>query len=521
MQLSDVIRSVRRHWRVSAGILLLTAVSVPLFVVTRNETRDPDQWQASIQLLVPARDEDGTRPEGVPPTLLQGQATVAQSEEITEDAIFRAGLEDRARSDFEFEFDSNERGDILTLSAAAPTPDEAEALADNYANAFANARREAVAAGAEGGQGGARRSLEVLEERLAEVDAALDDADPVLFAYVKAVERPVVGDAEPGSLIDLPADTPLDTVLLVYQRRSLINRIEGAKSVYAENSTEAIVPGSYSTVVERSAPNQITPELPSPLIPIAVAVGVGILLALAVPVLMDRLDHSIRDARTAGTALAAPVLSTIPPSSRANLATLARPGSERDSAYRRLAAASLATDQLPRAITVMSPVGEMQDSVAANFAAALAGLGLRVALVATAERQSWYAEAADGVRTLPELLDLAQEGRLNGQIRETMAITPIDNLRVVPHGATGPEALLDGFPALMQAFADAGIDVTVIAAPAMLDEPSATILAWSTRSVLWVIESGEVTEQEASEAASQLALAGATPFGVAVVAGKG
>ena len=52
-----------------------------------------------------------------------------------------------------------------------------------------------------------------------------------------------------------------------------------------------------------------------------------------------------------------------------------------------------------------------------------------------------------------------------------MALTPLDNLRVVPHGATGPEELLDGLPPLMQAFADAGIDVTVIAAPAMLEEP--------------------------------------------------
>ena len=472
MQLSDVIQSVRRHWRVSAGILLLTAVAIPLFVVTRNETRDPDRWEAAVQLLVPARGEDGARPEGVPPTLLQGQATVALSEETTEAAMSAAGLDERPNSDFEFDFETNESGDILTLSAEAPTEEEARALADSYADAYVDARQDAVAAGAEGGREGALRSLEVLEARLADVDASLDDADPVLFSLIQAREQPVVGDAEPAPRVELPADTPLETVLLVYQRRSLVNRIEGVRNSYAENSTEAIVPGSYATVVERPLPEQVTPELPSPLIPIAVAVGVGILLAIAVPVLLDRIDHSIRDARTAGTALAAPVLSTIPASSPAKLTSLASPGSERDSAYRRLAAASLATDQLPQAITVMSPVGEMQDSVAANFAAALAGLGLRVALVATAERQSWYADVtADGVRTLPEFLSLAQAGSLNGQIDEAMALTPLDNLRVVPHGATGPEALLDGLPPLMEAFANAGIDVTVIAAPAMLEEP--------------------------------------------------
>ena len=70
-------------------------------------------------------------------------------------------------------------------------------------------------------------------------------------------------------------------------------------------------------------------------------------------------------------------------------------------------------------------------------------------------------------------------------------------------------------------FADADIDVTVIAGPAMLEESSTTILAWSTRSVLWVVESGEVTEHQARDAAEQLALAGATPFGIAVVDGTG
>ena len=41
-------------------------------------------------------------------------------------------------------------------------------------------------------------------------------------------------------------------------------------------------------------------------------------------------------------------------------------------------------------IVVTSPTGKTQDVVAANFAAALAGLGMRVALVATDPRQSWF-----------------------------------------------------------------------------------------------------------------------------------
>ena len=165
----------------------------------------------------------------------------------------------------------------------------------------------------------------------------------------------------------------------------------------------------------------------------------------------------------------------------------------------------------------------MQDSVAANFAAALAGLGLRVALVATEPSQSWYADSdeQDGALTFPDFLATAHAGRLNGHLHDRMMSTPFENLRVIPHGEAGADELLDGLPPLLHAMAEADIDVTVIAAPAMLEESNATILAWSTRSVLWVVESGEVTEHEAREAAERLAMAGASPFGVAVVSGAG
>jgi Mrp family chromosome partitioning ATPase len=203
------------------------------------------------------------------------------------------------------------------------------------------------------------------------------------------------------------------------------------------------------------------------------------------------------------------------------LTTLARPGSPRDHAYRTLATASVATDQLPRAIVVTAPVGRMQDTVAANFAAALADLGLRVALVPTHPRQSWYADAPDGALTLPDFLALAHAGRLNGEVPQQLQPTPVDNLRILPHGHAEADALIDGLPPLLRAFAESAVDVTVIAAPSILEDPSATILSWSTRSVLWVVETGEVTQQQASEAAAKLELAGASPFGVAVVDGKG
>jgi len=174
---------------------------------------------------------------------------------------------------------------------------------------------------------------------------------------------------------------------------------------------------------------------------------------------------------------------------------------------------------------VTSPVGTAHDWVAANFASALAALGLRVALVATTPRQAWFTNSGDDAPpesatrlTLPDLLARAQRGSLNGELTHDLVATDMANLVVVPPG--GPDALdgtLDGLPPLLAAFSQAEFDVTVVAGPALLDDPAATIVAWSTRHVLWAVELGGVTEADAREAASRLQLAGVDAFGVALV----
>jgi Mrp family chromosome partitioning ATPase len=238
--------------------------------------------------------------------------------------------------------------------------------------------------------------------------------------------------------------------------------------------------------------------------------------------------------KTAGSSFDSTVLASIPPTSRRFRRALTVPGSAPDAAYRALAATSIATDRLPRAIVVTSPTGIVQDTVAANFAAALAGLGLRVALVATDPRQAWFLDArrdngestngaaapADNALSFPELLELAHRGHLNGALPRGLIKTRMHNLLVMPPGNEPRDFSLDGLRPLLEALSAGGVDVTVIAAPSLLEDPNATILAWTTRSVLWACEAGEVTEGEAKEAAARLSLAGAASFGVTVVNGK-
>jgi Mrp family chromosome partitioning ATPase len=522
VQLADVITSLRRHWLAALAAVVLVAVGLAGFLLRRDQTSPPDRWLASVEILVPTRDDEGNLPPGVPPMLLHGQSAIALSAEVTGEALEAAGLNPAARRDVRFDFASE--GDIVELSVKTPTLELSRDLADSFAAGYIEARGEAVSVGSRGESSAAQRNLTTLQQRFGEVEAELRRLNPELLSILPDTARPSdeeSGAEEEAPTVDLPPSTPIEIQLLVSERQDLLQDIATMRRTYGQRSTDALVPQAYAQVVERVAPVNVTPEPPTPLIPIAVGVGIAAVLALAVPVLLDRIDHSIRDSHAAGAALAAPVLSTIPAPTGSQLELLARPESPGGHAYRTLATASVATDQLPRAIVVTAPVGHMQDVVAANFAAALADLGLRVVLVPTDARQSWYADAPDGALRLPDFLALAYRGGLNGEVPHQLQPTPVDNLRILPHGDAEADALIDGLPPLLRAFADGGVDVAVVAAPSMLEDPSATILAWSTRSVLWVVETGGVTQQQASEAAAKLELAGANPFGVAVVDRKG
>jgi Mrp family chromosome partitioning ATPase len=519
LELADVVKSLRLHWRVSVAIVLLTGAFFAAFLVTRNEVRPADRFEVGIQILVPSRDKDGKRPTGVPPQLLQGQQAKALAASTREAALKAAKIPQDKQGDIGFHFSTNPPGDIITLSATASDPSLARKAARGFRTAYVATRRATMAKGLARAADGARNALGLLIARLVQVKTELHATDPKLADSLP--NAPSATNASPVSR--LPASTPLNTILLVVEHEKLLSRILSTELEYANATTGARTPSSFATTVEELQARQITPELPSPVVPAAVFLAIALALALVVPVLMDRVDRSIRTAKAAAIAFDSVVLTSIPAATRKVQRAMAAPGTPWDGAYRALAATSIATDRLPRAILVTSPTGMVQDTVAANFAAALAGLGLRVALIGTDARQQWFldtSEAGEARLSFPELLEMAHQGRLDGALPRGLIPTRLDNLLVMPPGESNREVSLDGLGPLLEALSTSGVDVTVIAGPALLEDPNATILAWITRSVLWAFESGELTEAEAKEAASRLALAGASSFGVAMVNAK-
>jgi Mrp family chromosome partitioning ATPase len=497
----------------SVAILLLTGVALGAYLFTHEESRADTRYRVGVQVLIAGINDDEDA-GGIPPAVaLSSQARRALDPETTQRALDAADVPEAEREEVGFGFNSDpESRGVVTLDVTSGSPERATAVAAAYSDSFIQTRRQTTADGAKDSREAAGRSLDLLYQQLDQVDERLRAIDPALLS------TPVVAD-DTEAAPNVPANAPRDAQLLLVQRDELTTRIRATQTEYALADIESIIPQSFASTIEVLPPDDITPPLPSPVTPALAILGVGILAAIAAPILRERFDSTIRTAKSAAAAFDAPVLTSIPPVARRHERALASTGSPRESAYRALAATSIATDQLPRAIVVTSPTGTSQDTVAANFAAALAELGVRVALIGTDPRQRWFLEASGTVHpglNFPQFLDLALDGRLNGQVRADVGRTQFENLVVVGPGPSDEPVVLDGLRPLLESLAEE-VDVTVIAGPSLLEDPAATIYAWTTRSVLWAFESGEITEAEAKEAASRLTLAGAVSFGVAMI----
>ncbi|MEQ1786429.1 MAG: hypothetical protein ABL966_05205 [Acidimicrobiales bacterium] len=531
--MAEVRASIRRHWPVALIILLLVPVVMGIYLAGREVVRPPARYTISADILIPARSEAGAEPLNVPPVLLQGQTDLALAPATQNGAVEEAGLDPTEDNDLRLDARLSGTQTVMTLQVSAPTAQLAADVLEGYITAYEDGRRESVRDAALDLQEIQRRTIRVLERRIDDVDAALTRQGIPLVDTVP--------DTDP---VPVPATASSDDILLAYERNALLNERQRRQSDYALQATEVEIPGKFSVVVQRRATSRVTPPPPSPVVPLLQILGLGLVLALAVPVVIDRLDSTVTEARAAPGAFRTGVLGTIPAMPRRRHRRLAPPGSQWDLAFRSLAATSISTDRLPKAIMVTSPAGTTQDYVAANFAAGLAGLGVNVALIGTVPRQDWFMEDRDldvdevvvaddaetarvgagpgpirpsAPPTFPELLQDAQAGRLVGDFRGRLGRRDREHLYIVPPGEEETELSLDGLPPLIEALSQSGIDIVVIAGPAFVRDPNATIIAWSTRHVLWAIELGQVEKADAALAVERVELAGVEPFGIALL----
>lgn len=542
MDLTDLVEAVRRHKRILIASLLLAVIVAGLYVYTRRETRPPDKFRAVANVQIPAPPPPSRNapqpaavaPENMPRQLLRGQPQMALSSAVREKALSETGIPKNDTSVL-FAAQLNDSADIITLTVTGTDGEAIAKLIGNYVNGFADARRAVSQQSIQSGQQGSQQQLNALQSRRSALEAQLRPridplppivVDPQLTSATNGLPRSQQNQQQQQQAIPIiPPGADSTTTQMLFERNALANRITAIQLAIADASVNSNAPNSYTETLDQSGAARIPGKTSSSVIPAAVIILAGLALGLASAVLIDRRDHTIRSVRVASSTLSSPLLATTPPPRRGHpeFAILERPESARSEAFRKLAATCVATDQLPQAIMVSTPEGDTHDYVAANFAGALADLGLRVALVSTSPSQAWYLEhftvPLDGEGDLSRLLELAHEGVFNGQATRHLAWTDLaENLLIVPPSPEGVlDVPLDAFPPFLESLQRSGVDVTVIAGPPLLEDANATIVAWETRSVLWAVQVGTVTKRAASEAAARLELAHVNPFGVVMV----
>lgn len=531
MELTDIAAAIRRFWWLVAACLVVAICVAAVYVIRQPEQSGVVRYSSVVTLDVPSRDaillarEENPReiPEfgDVPNELLVGLDRMALSDSVRNAAVKDAGVTIEQAFPLQFSAELTNDGYSFVMTVAALEREVARNVADAWVAAYLAARREVTVESAEDERRSVIQSLTSLRAQLAQLVTELN-------ARGATAPPPPTGRGgdEVAPAVPAPETVDIQTLLDQYEISALRAQIAEQGQRYGDIVVAGTSADPYAEIIDSVDRVQRPPAQSSPVMPAVLIVLGGLAVGLAAAVALSRFDRRIRDPKTAAAVFHAPVLCEIPAAGRreAPFVFLDDPRSDRSEAFRALAATSIATDRLPRAIMLSSPSGTAQDEVAANFAAALSGLGVRVALVATDARQRWFVKPFDAPEqapaTLPDLLVEAHAGRLNGQLRHSLPRSrQLPNLVVVPPG-TGDDDLgasLDGFPPLLEALADDGIDVVVIAGPSVLDEADATIVAWATRSVLWVIEEGTVTRDDAATAASRLELAGVEPFGVALV----
>ena len=523
-------------------MVLLAALVAALYVAFRRETRSPDMYSAAANVQIPSHaaviagnsrptEPASEAPPDMPGELLRSQDSLARSGPVREQAL---SASDIPANDTSVTFGAalNDIRDTITLSVTSNTAETANKVIGNYVAAFADARKAVSARAIQSTQQSARQQLQTLQARRSALESQLRQRFPLLPPVVIAnTQQSNTGGSasnrqqQQPAVPEIPSGADSDTTLMLFERNALANRMVELQLAYADALVNSNVPNAYAEVLDQGTAGLVPGGKQSPIVPVGIIMLAGLALGLAGAVLIDRRDHTIRSVKMASSTLSAPLLSTIPAPRRGHpeFAVLERPDSPRSAAFRKLAATCVATDRLPQAIMVSTPEGDAHDYVAANFAAALADLGLQVALVATSPRQSWYLEQftvpVEGEGDLSQLLEQAHEGRFNGEATRHLAWTDLtENLVVVPPSPEGALTVpLDGLPPFLEALERSGIDVTIIAGPSLLEDANATIVAWETRSVLWAVQVGTVTRRAASEAAARLELAHVDPFGVVMV----
>ncbi len=347
---------------------------------------------------------------------------------------------------------------VLRLQVDDTSADQAADIANGYASAYLDFRRD-----------------EAVDSLLAAQDT-LNERQDALRAQLDEVESQLGGLDESA--------TAERSALLAEQDALLLQLNQVATQATQAEADARLVKGGGQILNPAQPPE--SPVSPRPIRTGVLALVLGVMLGVGVAFLRDNLDDLIRDEDDAKRAVGdLAILGRIPSGQQDDqrLVTLVEPHAPQAEAYRGLSAAvrfllaasrdsGFGADDEPagsgHSVLVTSPdPGDGKTSTATNLAVAAARAGMRVVLVGADMRRP-QVHARFG---LPSGVGLSDVIAGDVSISDALVDVGIDNLWVLPAGTVPPnpaDLLASSRMRALGRFLAAGADLVVVDAPPVL-----------------------------------------------------
>lgn len=498
---------VRRRWLAIA----ITAVLFVAISVGFSARQDP-VYRASAQVLVRFQSLE---------TLLDSapSATARDAERALENELVLArstAVANAAADELGYEPTVTVRGasdaDVLTLTASSATAEQAAADANTYAAAFLSVRDEQDTADLLAARAEVEEKLAAVDQVLADLERQLTETDALLAITPEPDRDPLQDqrDALAASLEDERTTTAGQRAF--YQEE--LDRLELAAGLSAQTGAR---------LVEEASPPP-SPASPRTTRDAGLALLAGLLAGIAVAVVRDRLDDSIRTAEDLKIASGGlPLLSTIPavPGWRKDddpcLVTLESPNSAAAEAYRKLRTDVLFLtlgEPVRELVVTSAKPGEGKTTTVANLAMSFARAGKRV-IVAACDLRRPRLHLFLGAHN-----DVGFTSVLLGDVELADALQAVPNEPNLVLLSSGPQApnpseLLGSPPAQeMLGLLSAQCDLLIIDSPPILPVTDALVLARQADTTLVVCRSGITRRGELKRAVDQLHQVNASVAGI-------